>query len=413
MGELAWQRSLRVSEPSKGKGPFVSGKASAKGDLDSISHHRASIAFRTKQAPLQSPKRGGELSTMLHGGSHGGLASGAGGDPPKRPNGFDKSNTGHYAPDVGPFVPLHPSMAFQMADPRGVRRQGAPLFPGGQRPRANSMPALGQDGAFYSTFRSVMTHGLLPQNEMRQKGIGFNPSHDGRQRDANQIEVTRLSGGLSPRRQGALSQQAVNNPYHGALTVVLERGQEMQTRQPTRQDLSFDQRMRLLSAPNEVGPALENYMLASHGQVLTPQGQQQAEQRMHSSFLVMANASQPSNSNRAHEQQRPRLTPQQMNQVVVPEQHMSAARQVIRDLNVRGGLAFPQLQSIHSSDDMAPQYNTRHGNAVNVSGIQAPAYHTAIASHANRHGDTDIHIVKTGMSQQAQAPQTRPRSRTF
>ena len=417
MSDIEWKRSLRSS--GQNSGPFVTGKASAQGSLDSISHHRASLDFRTKLAPIQSPMRHSvEMSPLLSHSSMGAMA-GAGGDPPKRPNGFDKSNTGHYAPDGGPFMPLPKSMAWQMADPREKRRQMPDALPGGRRQRANSMPSLASDREFYGTFRSVMSGGILSQTEMREKGISFNPSHDGRLRDARHVEVTRMPGNLSPQdplstQQGRVSRQAVTNEHHGALSVVLERNQALQTRPPTTQDLSLERRFQLLTAPSEVQEAATRYALASHGDVLTGTGPEDATRRMHSSFMVMSNASSPSTQPRAHEETRPRITPQQMNQMVVPMQHASAARQVIRDLSVRGGSTIPPVQFVHSSNDMEPQYRTRHGNAVNVSGLQAPAYHQAITSHANRHGDTDIHIVKTGVPQQGHAPiQTRPRSKTI
>lgn len=406
MSDIEWKRSLRSS--GNGNGVFVTGKASAMGTVDSISHHRASIDFRASTS--------GKRAT-------GGLA-GAGGEPPRRPGGFDKSGTGHYAPDVGPFKPLPASMMSQMADPSEQRRQAPELFPGGRRPRANSMPSLSGNAEFYGTFRSVMTNGILSQVEMREKGISFNPSHDGRLRDARHVEVTRMPGGLSPNDasstdQRRVSRQAVTNEHHGALSVVLERSKALQTREPTRGDLSRGERARLertlQQAPPDLHGAITNYTLAGHGKELTGEGRDEAARRMHSSFMVVSDASSPSAQRGAHEETRPSISPRQIGQMLVPLQHASTARQVIRDLRARDG-TIPPVQFVHSSADMSPQYRTRHGDLVNVSGLQAPAYHHAITSHANRRGDTDIHIVKTGLPQQGQAQgpvQTRPRSKSF
>ncbi|GAA5784280.1 hypothetical protein GCM10007860_07250 [Chitiniphilus shinanonensis] len=414
---MDWQSSLRAS---KGGGAFVTGKASAAGSADSVSHHRNSIAFRAQQtdtlAPMPSLKRNADTAFTLS--PMGGVA-GAGGDPPRRPNGFDKSNTGHYAPEGGPFIPLPASMAAQMQPNDEMRRvrprlqpQQAPQQDGppARLQRANSMPSVGDNAGFYHTFRSVATHGLLSQNEMRDRGISFNPSNDGRQRNAGTIDVTRLPGHLG-NGQGEMSRQAVSNPHHGALSVVLERDQPLGFQPATIDDLDPQRREMLSQVPESMRASLTRSVVAALPQRLSDPDD--ASRRMHNSFMAIGSASTPSNVNGAHEMTRPGMPPAQIDRLVVPEQHRSTVGQVRRDLGARGGTAMPPVEFVHSTSTMVPQYQSPRGDINPVQGVRAPAYQHAVTSHAQQHGDTDIHIVKTGMQDQPRQPQTRPRSKSI
>ncbi|TJZ78956.1 hypothetical protein [Chitiniphilus eburneus] len=416
---MDWQSSLRAS---KGGGAFVTGKASAAGNPDSVSHHRNSIAFRAQGAdtlsPMPSLKRNADSAFTLSPMNSASLA-GAGGDPPKRPNGFDKSNTGHYAPEGGPFIPLPSSMAAQMQPNEEMRRVRPRLQPpqalqqdGPPRrlQRANSMPSLNDNAGFYHTFRSVATHGLLSQNEMRDRGISFNPSNDGRQRNANTIDVTRMPGHLD-NGQAAISRQALTNPYHGALSVVLERDQPLGFQAPTLNDLDAHTRNQLSQAPESIRESLTRSVLSYQPQRLS--NPDDASRRMHNSFMAIGTSSTGSTVPRAHEMTRPGMQPGQIDRLVVPEQHRSTVGQVQRDLSVRGGTTLPPVEFVHSTNTMVPRYQTPRGDVHAIQGIHAPAYQHAVTSHAQQHGDTDIHIVKTGMQDQPRQPETRPRSKSL
>ncbi|MCW7540111.1 hypothetical protein OOT46_19945 [Aquabacterium sp. A7-Y] len=279
--------------------------------------------------------------------------------------------------------------------------------------RTNSAPTLGADAAFYGTFRSVMSHGVLSQPEMRQHGIDFKASHDGSGRESSQIEVTRLPGRQPAEVQAQVAKNAVTNPYHGALTVALERSTALEARAPGEQEalakMSESQRAQL----NELPAEYRSMAIRTLGgdQVLTPAGQVEASRRMHSSFVVTADASAHSTSPSAHEQQRPPIRPGEMQQVLVPAEHGPAAQQALRDLRARGATELPSLQTVPSTTELSPQYQDKRGNAVSVEGLSAPAYHRPIAQQAAGRGDTDIHLVKTGTSEQDPArTAARPRS---
>lgn len=145
-------------------------------------------------------------------------ASGAGGDHPGG-GGGRKGMDGHYSSDPGEFKPLPPGI--KMAQEPRARPQ--------RRQRAMSLPNA-MDLGFYGTMRSVLTHGILPQPVMRERGIGFSPSHDGNRRESNEVEVTRVPRVDDVRQQRGIVRRAVENPYHGSLTVALERSSEMQYR---------------------------------------------------------------------------------------------------------------------------------------------------------------------------------------
>ncbi|WP_157360012.1 hypothetical protein [Caldimonas brevitalea] len=258
-----------------------------------------------------------------------------------------------------------------------------------------------------------MTHGVLSQPEMRQRGVDFNASHDGNARDTDQVEVTRMPGRQPADAQAQVAQNAVTNRHHGALTVALERDTALPARAPTEQEtlarLSNEQRADLQQLPADFR-AMALRTLGNE-QVLTPAGQTEASRRMHSSFVVTADASGPSASAAAHEQQRAPIRPGEMQQVLVPAEHGPTAGQALRDLRARGATELPSLQTVPSTTALSPQYHDRRGNAVSVEGASAPAYHRPIAQQAAQRGDTDIHLVKTGTSgQDPAAAALRPRS---
>ncbi len=319
------------------------------------------------------------------------VASSSGGSGGDDRGGGRKGFDGHYSPDRGPFIPLPPGI--KMAGP-GPNRDAArdPSI----RPRAMSLPSA-NDLGFYTTMRSVLTHGILPQPEMRRRGIGFNPSHDGPLRDAEHVEVTRVPKVEDPRQQRAVSRAAVENPHHGSLTVALERSKELGTRRQTdaevRGGMSFEQRFELLSMPTEDSGSILN---ARRSNVLSgPPAIGEANRRMRATFSVLSPASEQAEHRQPYEAQRPSIQPAQMREVHVPFAHLPYARRVMQDMRDRGHRQFPALTGVGETNALAPQYNTRHGGRVETRGVTAPSYHEALNQSVQVHGTTDQHVVKT------------------
>lgn len=284
-----------------------------------------------------------------------------------------------------------------------------------RRARSNSLPTPSRDDAgFARVLRSVLTHGLLPQPEMQRRGIAFNPSHDQATRTQNRIEVTRVRQDPNAQRQREYAVQAVTNPSHGALTVALEHGANelstaAQTAQRVFQSLDPEQRAQVAAVP-----ALLPALVGATPHRLTTVGREQAEQRMQSSFMVLAPAGQPPHPDRgAHEAFREGgMAPADMRNLLVPEAHARAARQVYRDLSARDlGRTLPQMEIVPDTRDLTPDYRTRHGRAVEIADVPAPAYHVPVAREAFRGGHQDIHLVRTEQAAAPAAPR-RPRSRT-
>lgn len=312
-------------------------------------------------------------------------ASGAGGDHPGG-GGGRKGMDGHYSSDPGEFKPLPPGI--KMAQEPRARPQ--------RRQRAMSLPNA-MDLGFYGTMRSVLTHGILPQPVMRERGIGFSPSHDGNRRESNEVEVTRVPRVDDVRQQRGIVRRAVENPYHGSLTVALERSSEVQYRPQSdhevRSGMSLDQRFAMLGMPDEDVRGVIN---ARRGNVLgSQQSVQDANRRMHGSFSVLAPSSEQPNQNQPYEATRGSIRPQDMREVHVPFQHLPDARRVLQDMRRSGQPVFPQLVGVHDTQNLAPRYNTRRGDAVDTTGVTAPAYHDTLFDAVGRLGAVDQHLVRT------------------
>lgn len=318
-------------------------------------------------------------------------ASGGGGDDR---GGGRKGFDGHYSSDRGPYVPLPPGI--KMAGP-GPNRDAA-RDPRGPvtRPRAMSLPSA-NDFGFYMTMRSVLTHGILPQPEMRRRGIGFDPSHDGPLRDADHVEVTRVPQVDSPRQQRGISKAAVENPHHGSLTVSLERSQELDTRRQSteeaRQNMSLEDRFQMLTLPHEFSGAFLNSRRST--MLSGPEAIGEANRRMRSTFSVLSPSSETTELRRPFETQRPSIQPSQMREVHVPFVHLPDARRVVQDMRDRGQQRFPTLVGVGDTNALVPQYNTRNGTRVDMQGVTAPSYHQTLNQSVQQHGTTDQHVVKT------------------
>lgn len=318
-------------------------------------------------------------------------SGGSGGDDPGRGR---KGLEGHYSSDRGPFIPLPPGI--KMASP-GPNRDAArdPQAPRG-RPRAMSLPSA-NDFGFYMTMRSVLTHGILPQPEMRRRGIDFNPSHDGPLRDADHVEVTRVPKVDGLRQQREVSRAAVENPHHGSLTVSLERSVELgmrrQTDEEVRGGMDLMQRFEMLRMPSEDVSSVLN---GRRSNVLSGPSQiDEANRRMRSTFSILSPSSESTVLRAPFEAQRPSIEPSQMREVHVPFMHLPDARRVIQDMRDRGRRQFPTLTGVGDTNALAPQYNTRHGDRVDTQGVTAPSYHQALTQSVSQHGTTDQHVVKT------------------
>ena len=318
-------------------------------------------------------------------------ASGGGGDDPGRGR---KGLDGHYSSDRGPYIPLPKGM--KMAGP-GPNRDAArdPVAPGG-RPRAMSLPSA-NDFGFYMTMRSVLTHGILPQPEMRRRGIGFNPSHDGPLREADHVEVTRVPRIEDPQQQRTVSRKAVENPHHGSLTVALERSVELGTRRQSmdeaRNSMSLDDRFQMLTLPQDLSNAFLNTRRSTL--LSGPDAIGEANRRMRSTFSILSPSSEQTEHRHPFEAQRPSIQPGQMREVHVPFVHVPDARRVMQDMRDRGHLQFPTLVGVGDTNALAPQYNTRRGDRVDIQGVTAPAYHQTLNQSVQQHGTTDQHVVKT------------------
>lgn len=263
------------------------------------------------------------------------------------------------------------------------------------RPRAMSLPSA-NDLGFYMTMRSVLTHGILRQPEMRGRGIGFNPSHDGNMRDADHVEVTRVPKVDGLQQQRAVSRAAVENPHHGSLTVSLERSVELGTRSQTDQEvrsgMDLAQRFEMLSMPNEVASSVLN---GRRSNVLSsPQAINEANRRMRSTFSILSPSSESTRLSVPFEAQRPSIQPSQMRELHVPFLHIPDARRVMQDLRDRGQRRFPTLIGVGETNALVPQYNNRRGDRVDTQGVTAPSYHQALTQSVSQHGTTDQHIVK-------------------
>lgn len=259
-----------------------------------------------------------------------------------------------------------------------------------------SMPNA-KDLGFYGTLHSVLSHGILPQPVMRERNIGFTPSHDGNRRGANEVEVTRVPRVDGVRQQRGIVRAAVENAHHGSLTVALERSNELghrpQTDQEVRGAMSFDQQRSMRELPNDLVQSVIN---GRRGNLLNgPQAIQDANQRMHGSFSVLAPSSEQTNRNQPFEATRASIQPQDMREVHVPFQHLPDARRVLQDLRRNGQQVFPQLVGVHDARNLVPRYNARQGTAIDMAGVTAPAYHDTLFDAVGRHGALDQHLVRT------------------
>ena len=157
--------------------------------------------------------------------------------------------------------------------------------------------------------------------------------------------------------------------------------------------MSLDQRFEMLGMPDDVVRAVLN---GRRGNVLgSQQSLQDANQRMHGSFSVLATSSEQPNQQQPYETTRGSVRPQEMREVHVPFQHLPDARRVLQDMRRSGQSVFPQLVGVHDTQGLAPRYNTRRGDAIDTTGVTAPAYHDTLLDAVGRLGAVDQHLVRT------------------
>jgi hypothetical protein len=261
----------------------------------------------------------------------------------------------------------------------------------------NSTPfvAMGEDQkAFAKTFEAVLKTGVLSQNELRNNGQSFSASHDGSQGNKSEICVTRIPQALGGRSE-EMATHALTAPYFGGLTVGLERGKnELGTQAPKTMspDEMRQKHPEYASESNETLQMLANAMKSTEQLKLDPNGTNEASKRLENTFVVLANAAQPSSANRPTEQNRASIKPQEMTAVIVPEKYKAIAMQVADKVGFdKSKIQVAENTATHA--EFSPDYRTAHGKPVNTEGVTAPDYRPMI-SKAVQNGDVDQHLVK-------------------
>lgn len=271
--------------------------------------------------------------------------------------------------------------------------------------RPSSAPTT-TDPAFAASYSSVRRHGVLSQNQMRDRNIAFNQSHDGRV-ERNDIDVTRIQGSSDPQQRARAARMALENPAHGALSVALERhgyGRlHTETHAPSTEEvfrsLSPEQRKDFDELVNGgMEPEQLLGMMARNQQTtgLSPHGQSQAYHRMQNTFMVTAHASAPAAYASPYEDTRHGIPPSEFRGVYVPQSHAHTARQVDRELAARQSV-YPQAVVVPDRPGMNPYYQAPNGSEHQIHGVQAPDYYNALRAQLSSEEDYDAHIVKTGI----------------
>lgn len=279
-------------------------------------------------------------------------------------------------------------------------------MPGGSSPNSRDNLYGADKEGFQATLYSVLSSGVLSQSQLMEKSLAYQASDDGRDEKSKVVYVNRLPAV----EREELIKKAMEMENNGALTVALERNgvrldsytEDFSGKKPDEKLDILKNRygVNMVDVPEKIPEFVVDQALRDYARRLSEAGKTEAEQRVNSSFLVMARLSKDPKEAGLEgikilpERERSSILPKEMLAVLVPNKYVEETRQVIAQLD-----SCPPIYSVESTEELAPYALDKKKNKIDTTGIVSPAYHHGVMELAPS-SPFDIHLVKTGLPPQ-------------